>query len=55
MAKVDIRHAFRLCPVRPQDYRLLGMFWQGSYYVDTRLNLLVAGRHLSFSTHLRMP
>ena len=37
MAKVDIRHAFRLCPVRPQDYRLLGMFWQGSYYVDTRL------------------
>ena len=37
MAKVDIRHAFRLCPVRPQDYKLLGMFWQGSYYVDTRL------------------
>ena len=34
MAKVD--KAFRLCPVRPQDYKLLGMFWQGSYYVDTR-------------------
>ena len=37
MSKIDIKHAFRLCPVCPQDYRLLGMCWQGRYYVDTRL------------------
>ena len=37
MAKIDIKHAFRLCPVRPQDYPLLGIQWQGNYYVDTRL------------------
>lgn len=37
MAKVDIKHAFRNCPVRIQDLPLLGMFWQGAYYIDTRL------------------
>ena len=37
MSKIDIKHAFRLCPVRPQDYKLLGMWWQGRYYVHTRL------------------
>ena len=37
MAKIDIKHAFRLCPVHPQDYPLLGIRWQGKYYVDTRL------------------
>ena len=25
MSKIDIKHAFRLCPVRPHDYKLLGM------------------------------
>ena len=37
MSKINIKHAFRLCPVRPQDYKLLGMWWQGHYYVDKRL------------------
>ena len=37
MAKIDIKHAFKLCPVRPCDYHLLEMFWQGRYFVDTRL------------------
>ena len=37
MAKIDIKHGFRLCPVQPEDYQLLGMFWQGQYYIDTRL------------------
>ena len=37
MAKVDIRHAFRLCPVRRADWPLLCYFWKGKYYVDTRL------------------
>ena len=37
MAKIEIKHSFRLCPVRPQDYLLLGMHWEGKYYFDTRL------------------
>ena len=37
MAKLDIRHAFRLCPVRPDQWGLLGYCWQGEFYVDTRL------------------
>lgn len=34
MAKVDLKHAFRLCPVRRQDWHLLGIHWRGQYYVD---------------------
>ena len=34
MAKVDIRAAFRLCPVRPEDWPYLGMQWNGQYYFD---------------------
>ena len=37
MAKLDIKHAFRLCPVRQEDFCLLGMFWNNFYFVDTRL------------------
>ena len=37
MGKIDIKHAYRLCPVREQDFPLLGIMWQGLYYVDTRL------------------
>ena len=37
MGKLDIKHAFRLCPVSPLDWPLLGMFWNNFYFVDTRL------------------
>ncbi len=37
MAKADIQSAFRLCPVRPEDWPLLVMHWKGQYYYDTRL------------------
>ena len=37
MAKLDIRHAFRLCPVRRDQWSLLGYCWQGQFFVDTRL------------------
>ena len=37
MAKLDIRHAFRLCPVRPDQWGLLEYCWQGQFFVDTRL------------------
>ena len=34
MAKVDIKSAFRLCPVHPDDHHLLGMWWKGHYFFD---------------------
>lgn len=37
MAKLDIKHAFRLCPVRQDQWGLLGYSWQGQFFVDTRL------------------
>ena len=37
MAKGDIRHAFRLCPVQPADWPLLCYQWAGRVYVDLRL------------------
>ena len=35
MAKADLKSAFRMVPVRPKDWELLGMQWQGAYYFDT--------------------
>ena len=37
MCKVDIKSAFRLVPVHPNDWPLLGMFWEGKYYLDKYL------------------
>ena len=34
LAKTDIESAFRLIPLRPSDYELFGMYWEGSYYYD---------------------
>jgi len=34
LAKVDIRSAFRLLPVRPEDYHLLGFRFECEYYYD---------------------
>ena len=32
--KTDIESAFLLIPVHPNDWELLGMFWNGQYYLD---------------------
>ena len=32
MAKVDIKHAFRLCPLRREDWDLLGLHWKGKFW-----------------------
>ena len=34
MAKTDIKNAFRIIPIQPQDYNLLGICWRGFYYYD---------------------
>ena len=37
LAKADIKHAFRLCPVRPDQWPLLCFQWLGHFFTDTRL------------------
>ena len=34
LAKTDVKNAFRLIPISPEDYDLLGISWQGLYYYD---------------------
>ena len=37
MAKTDLKSAFRLIPIHPEDWSLLGIYWQSQYYVDMHL------------------
>ena len=37
MCKLDLKNAFRLCPVRQQDWHLLGFRWEGQFYFYVRL------------------
>ena len=37
LSKIDLKNAFQLIPVCPADWNLLGIFWQGKYYIDTCL------------------
>ena len=34
LAKTDIKNAFRIIPIHPNDYNLLGMQWNGKYFYD---------------------
>ena len=38
LAKLDIRAAFKLIPVRPDQRRLLGFYWDGHFYYQTALS-----------------
>ena len=37
MAKMDIKEAYRLAPVHPEDRLLPGMTWQDTCYIDKTL------------------
>ena len=37
LAKVDIKQAYRMVPIHPEDQPLLGMMWEGACYIDTAL------------------
>ena len=37
LAKTDIKSAYRIVPVHPEDRPLLSMRWQGKIYVDATL------------------
>ena len=49
MSKIDLKNAFRLIPVHPNDWNLLGICWRNKFYIDTCLPLILACtlRHLS--------
>lgn len=34
LAKTDIQDAFRIVPIHPEDYHLLGFSWYGKFYYD---------------------
>lgn len=34
MAKTDIQDAFRIIPIHPDDYNLLGFSWDNKFYYD---------------------
>ena len=37
LVKLDIKEAYRIMPVHPDDYHLLGIRWKGSTYIDRAL------------------
>lgn len=37
LAKTDIKNAFRLIPVSPSKYNLLGICWRDKFYVDRNI------------------
>lgn len=39
MAKSDIEDAFRIVPLSPEDYHVLGFKWKGQYYYDMCLSM----------------
>ena len=38
MGKIDLKNAFRLIPVRREDWYLLGIHWQNKWYVNQCLS-----------------
>ncbi len=50
MGKIDLKNAFRLCPVRPQDRHLLGIHWKGAFYVDKCLPFGLRSAPFLFNT-----
>ena len=34
MGKLDIKSAYRICPVRKEDWDLLGIMWEGRIFID---------------------
>ena len=52
LAKSDIKHAFRLCPVSRIDWHLLGTHWEweGSYFIELRLPFGLCSSVLIFNS-----
>ncbi len=50
MAKSDIQHAFRIVPLHPSQYHLMGFKWRESYYYDKFLAMGLAESCRIFET-----
>lgn len=48
MAKRDVKNAFRIIPIHPDDYGLLGMQWRGLYYYDRCMPMACSSSCLTF-------
>ena len=46
LVKADIKEAYQIIPIHPEDRWLLGMCWEGKYNIDTAL-ALPFGLHLA--------
>ena len=55
MAKLDIRHAFRPCPVHPSQWGLLGFYWKQQFYFETRLPFGSRSSPYIFNTFADLP
>ena len=42
VAKIDIKDAFRIIPIHPDDYKRLGFSWEGAFYYDKCLPMGVS-------------
>ena len=42
LAKADIKSAFRIVPIHPDNYHLMGSIWKGQYYYDKFLAMGLA-------------
>lgn len=49
LVKLDIRDAYRLLPIHPEDCPFLGVRWQGGCYVDCQLPFVLASAPVIFS------
>ena len=50
LAKTDIKNAFRILPIRPADYPLLGICWKGYFYYDRCMPMGCASSCRTFET-----
>ena len=50
LAKTDIKSAFRILPINPQDNHLLGIKWSGQYYYDTCMPMGCSSSCKTFET-----
>ena len=49
LIKIDIRNAYRVVPVHPDDRWLMGMLWEGSLFIDTALPFGLRSAHKIFT------
>ena len=49
MGKLDIKSAYRICPVCKEDWDFLGIMWEGHIFIDLCLafGLQPAGNHFN--------